>query len=258
MIILLGIVPFVLVKSVQFHNLVMHITKHLMYKKLSIKEWAVEDRPREKMLLKGIRSLSEAELIAILIGSGSTNESAVELSKRVLASANNNLNELGKKTINDYQEFKGIGPAKAITISAAMELGRRRKESQPVEKAKVVSSGDAAAIFKPLLSDLPHEEFWILLLNRNNMMIEKIQISQGGLSGTVIDVRIILKMAIEKLACSIILCHNHPSGNLVPSEADKEITRKIKEAGKHMDIPVLDHVIIGNDSYFSFADEGLI
>ncbi|HET6558479.1 MAG TPA: DNA repair protein RadC [Prolixibacteraceae bacterium] len=229
-----------------------------MYKKLSIKEWAVEDRPREKMLLKGIRSLSEAELIAILIGSGSTNESAVELSKRVLASANNNLNELGKKTIKDYQEFKGIGPAKAITISAAMELGRRRKESQPQEKAKVVSSGDAAAIFKPLLSDLPHEEFWILLLNRNNMMIEKLQISQGGLSGTVIDVRIILKMAIEKLACSIILCHNHPSGNLVPSEADKEITRKIKEAGKHMDIPVLDHVIIGNDSYFSFADEGLI
>ena len=258
MIILLGIVPFVLVKSVQFHNLVKHITKHPMYKKLSIKEWAVEDRPREKMLLKGIRSLSEAELIAILIGSGSTNESAVELSKRVLASANNNLNELGKKTIKDYQEFKGIGPAKAITISAAMELGRRRKESQPQEKAKVVSSGDAAAIFKPLLSDLPHEEFWILLLNRNNMMIEKLQISQGGLSGTVIDVRIILKMAIEKLACSIILCHNHPSGNLVPSEADKEITRKIKEAGKHMDIPVLDHVIIGNDSYFSFADEGLI
>lgn len=233
-----------------------------MYKKLSIKEWAVEDRPREKMLLKGIRSLSEAELIAILIGSGSTNESAVELSKRVLASANNNLNELGKKTIDDYQEFKGIGPAKAITISAAMELGRRRKESQPLDKLKVVSSSDAADIFKPLLSDLPHEEFWILLLNRNNLVIDKLMVSQGGLSGTVIDVRIILKkaltMAIEKLACSIILCHNHPSGNLVPSEADKDITRKIKDAGKHMDIPVLDHIIIGNDSYFSFADEGLI
>ena len=229
-----------------------------MYKKLSIKEWAVEDRPREKMMIKGIRSLSEAELIAILIGSGSLEESAVELSRRVMASVNNNLNELGKKTIKDFQEFKGIGPAKAITISAAMELGRRRKESVPDEKLKVITSADAAAIFKPLLSDLAHEEFWILLLNRNNLVLDKIMVSQGGLSGTVIDVRIILKMALDKLACSIILCHNHPSGNLVPSEADKEITRKIKEAGKHMDIPVLDHVIIGNGSYFSFADEGLI
>ena len=229
-----------------------------MYKKLSIKEWAVEDRPREKMMIKGIRSLSEAELVAILIGSGSLEESAVELSRRVMASVNNNLNELGKKTIKDFQEFKGIGPAKAITISAAMELGRRRKESGPDEKLKVITSADAAAIFKPLLSDLAHEEFWILLLNRNNLVLDKIMVSQGGLSGTVIDVRIILKMALDKLACSIILCHNHPSGNLVPSEADKEITRKIKEAGKHMDIPVLDHVIIGNGSYFSFADEGLI
>jgi len=229
-----------------------------MYKKLSIKEWAVEDRPREKMLAKGIRSLSEAELMAILIGSGSRNESAVDLSRNILASVNNNLNELGKKTIKDFQEFKGIGEAKAITISAAMELGRRRKESGPDEKPKVVTSADAAAIFKPLLSDLPHEEFWVLLLNRNNLVLDKVMVSQGGLSGTVIDVRIILKMALDKLACSIILCHNHPSGNLIPSEADKEITRKIKEAGKHMDIPVLDHVIIGNGSYFSFADDGLI
>jgi len=229
-----------------------------MYKKPSIKEWAVEDRPREKMLVKGIRSLSEAELIAILIGSGNLDESAVELSRRVLASVNNNLNELGKKTINDLQKFKGIGPAKAISISAAMELGRRRKESEPDEKAKVITSADAAAIFKPLLSDLPHEEFWVLLLNRNNLVLDKMMVSQGGLSGTVIDVRIILKMALEKLANSIILCHNHPSGNLVPSEADKEITKKIKEAGKHMDIPVLDHLIIGNGSYFSFADDGLI
>lgn len=229
-----------------------------MYKKLSIKEWAVEDRPREKMLAKGIRSLSEAELIAILIGSGNLEESAVEVSRRIMASVNNNLNELGKKTINDLQKFKGIGPAKAITIAAAMELGRRRKESEPDEKPKVVTSADAATIFKPLLSDLPHEEFWVLLLNRNNLVIDKMLVSQGGLSGTIIDVRIILKMALDKLACSIILCHNHPSGNLVPSEADKEITKKIKEAGKHMDIPVLDHLIIANDSYFSFADEGLI
>ena len=229
-----------------------------MYKKLSIKEWAVEDRPREKMQIKGIRSLSEAELIAILIGSGNLDESAVEVSRRIMASVNNNLNELGKKTINDLQKFKGIGPAKAITISAAMELGRRRKESEPDEKPKVVTSADCAAIFKPLLSDLPHEEFWVLLLNRNNLVIDKMLVSQGGLSGTVIDVRIILKMALDKLASSIILCHNHPSGNLIPSEADKDITKKIKEAGKHMDIPVLDHLIIANDAYFSFADEGLI
>lgn len=229
-----------------------------MYKKLSIKEWAVEDRPREKMLAKGIRSLSEAELIAILIGSGSLDESAVDLSKRVLASANNNLNELGRKTITDYQKFKGIGQAKAITISAAMELGRRRKESENAEKTKIVTSSDAAGIFQPMLGDLQHEEFWVMLLNRNNILIDRSMISKGGLSGTVIDVRIILKIAIDKLACSLILCHNHPSGNLIPSEADKEITRKIKEAGKHMDIPVLDHIIIGNESYFSFADEGMI
>ncbi|HCY41334.1 MAG TPA: hypothetical protein DHV48_08275 [Prolixibacteraceae bacterium] len=229
-----------------------------MYKKPSIKEWAVEDRPREKMQSKGVRSLSEAELIAILIGSGNLEESAVEVSRRIMASVNNNLNELGKKNIGDLQKFKGIGPAKAITIAAAMELGRRRKESEPDEKPKVVTSGDAAAIFKPLLSDLPHEEFWVLLLNRNNLVLDKMMVSQGGLAGTVIDVRIILKMALDKLACSIILCHNHPSGNLMPSEADKDITKKIKDAGKHMDIPVLDHLIIGNDSYFSFADEGMI
>jgi DNA repair protein RadC len=229
-----------------------------MYKKPSIREWAVEDRPREKMQTKGIRSLSESELVAILIGSGNLDESAVELSRRILASVNNNLNELGKKTITDLRKFKGIGDAKAITIIAALELGRRRRESDPDEKLKIIHSTDIATIFKPLLSDLPHEEFWVLLLNRNNLVIDKMMVSQGGLSGTVIDVRIILKMALEKLASSLILCHNHPSGNLIPSDADKEITRKIREAGKHMDIPVLDHLIIGNDSYFSFADEGLI
>ncbi len=245
------------VNPLSFHNLVRpNLPK--MYKKLSIKEWAVEDRPREKMLVKGIRALSEAELIAILIGSGNLDESAVEVARRIMASVNNNLNELGKKTINDLQKFKGIGPAKAITIAAAMELGRRRKESEPDEKPKVVTSADCAAIFKPLLSDISHEEFWVLLLNRNNLVIDKMMVSQGGISGTVIDVRIILKMALDKLACSIILCHNHPSGNLIPSEADKDITKKIKEAGKHMDIPVLDHLIIANDAYFSFADEGLI
>ena len=229
-----------------------------MYKKPSIKEWAVEDRPREKMLVNGVRALSEAELVAILIGSGNSDESAVELSRRILASVANNLNELGKKTIADLQKFKGIGEAKAITIMAALELGRRRKESDPTEKPKINTSTDAANIFKPILSDLPHEEFWVLMLNRNNLVIDKMIISRGGITGTVIDVRIIMKIALECLACSIILCHNHPSGNLIPSEADKEITRKIKDAGKLLDISVLDHVIVGNNSFFSFADEGLI
>lgn len=243
---------------VKFNIAFLIITHTNMYKKLSIKEWAVEDRPREKMLEKGVRSLSDAELIAILIGSGNLEETAVEVSRRILVSVNNNLNELGKKSINDLQKFKGIGPAKAITITAAMELGRRRKETEPEEKAKITTSGDAANIFKPLLSDLPHEEFWVLLLNRNNLVIDKFMVSQGGLAGTIIDVRIILKTALEKLACSMVLCHNHPSGNLVPSDADKDITKKIREAGRYMDIPVLDHLIIGNDAYFSFADEGLI
>jgi DNA repair protein RadC len=229
-----------------------------MYKKLSIKEWAVEDRPREKMLVKGIRALSEAELLAILIGSGNIEESAVEVSRRILASVRNNLNELGKKSIGDLKKFKGIGQVKAITIMAALELGRRRNETEPDEKPKVAGSDDVAKIFNPLLNDLPHEEFWILLLNRNNLVVDKFMVSQGGLTGTVIDVRLILKTALEKLACALILCHNHPSGNLTPSEADKDITNKIREAGKLMDIPVLDHVIIANNSHFSFADEGLI
>ncbi len=229
-----------------------------MYQKLSIKNWAAEDRPREKMLSKGIRALSDAELIAILIGSGNAQETAVELSRRILAQVNNNLNELGKKSADDLQKFKGIGEAKAINIMAALELGRRRKESEPEEKPQINGSADVARIFRPLLADLPHEEFWILLLSRSNRVIDRQMISQGGLSGTVIDVRIILKAAIEKLASSVILCHNHPSGNLQASEADRNITRKTKEAGLLMDIQVLDHIIIGNEKYFSFADEGLI
>ncbi|HBL75886.1 MAG: hypothetical protein A2W90_10750 [Bacteroidetes bacterium GWF2_42_66] len=229
-----------------------------MYEKLSIKNWAVEDRPREKMLSKGIRSLSDAELIAILIGSGNPKETAVELSRRILSSVNNNLNELAKKSVDDLKKFNGIGEAKAINIMAALELGRRRKESEPEEKPQINGSADVARIFQPLLGDLPHEEFWVLMLNRSNRVIDKQMVSQGGLSGTVIDVRIILKAAVERLASAIILCHNHPSGNLLASEADRNITKKIKEAGQWMDIPVLDHVIIGNEKYFSFADEGLI
>lgn len=229
-----------------------------MYKKLSIKDWAVEDRPREKLLLKGTRSLSDVELLAILIGSGNFSESAVELSRRILASVSNNLNELGKKQVADLLKFKGIGQAKAVNIIAALELGRRRKEQSAAEKVMITQSCDAERYFRPILEDLNHEEFWILLLNRSNAVIDKMMVSQGGLTGTVTDVRLILKMAIEKLASAMILCHNHPSGNIQASEADHKITRKIKDAAALMEITVLDHVIIAHDKYLSFADEGIL
>ncbi|WP_372774909.1 DNA repair protein RadC [Mangrovibacterium sp.] len=229
-----------------------------MYRKLSIKEWAVEDRPREKLLSKGTRSLSDAELMAILIGSGNSDESAVELSRRILAMADNNLNELGRKQIGDLLQFKGIGEAKALNIVAALELGRRRKEQTPSEKLKITSSQDAANFFRPFLEDLLIEEFWVLLLNRSNTVIDKFMVSQGGLTGTVIDVRIILKTALEKLSSALILCHNHPSGNARPSDADKNITAKIKNAAEIMEISVLDHIIIAHQQHFSFADEGIL
>ncbi len=228
------------------------------YNNLKIKEWAVEDRPREKLLKKGIQSLSNAEIIALLIGSGTKNESAVDLSKRILKSVNNNLNELGKLDVNELTKNKGIGEAKAITIIAALELGRRRKISEIIEKKKITQSNDVFEFFQPLLGDLPHEEFWILLLNRSNRIIEKKKISQGGVSGTVIDVKIILKHALENLASSIILCHNHPSGNKMPSKADDNITRKLVEGSTLLDIKVLDHIIIADTDYYSYADEGAI
>ena len=228
------------------------------YKNLSIKEWSLEDRPREKLLSKGISSLSDAELIAIIIGSGTRDESAVELSKRILSSVKHNLNELGKLTVTDLQKYKGIGEAKAIGIVAALELGRRRKLSDVIERQKIASSQDAYEIFHPLLADLPHEEFWVILLNRSNKVIERVKISQGGISGTVTDVRLILRLALEKLASSVILCHNHPSGNQQPSDADISITQKVKDSGKLMDIGLLDHIIVTDGSYYSFADEGLI
>lgn len=223
---------------------------------LSIKDWAVEDRPREKLVKKGVQSLSDAEIIAILIGSGSRNESAVELSKKVLKSANNNLNELGKLNIPDLTKMKGIGEAKAITILAALELGRRRKVSEIITKKKITQSKDIFELFQPILGDLPHEEFWILLLNRSNRIIDKLKISQGGVSGTVIDIKIILKQAIQKLASSIILCHNHPSGNKKPSSSDDSITKKLKKGANLIDIQVLDHIIVADVDYFSYADEG--
>ncbi len=229
-----------------------------MYQNLSIKKWSVEDRPREKLINKGAQSLSDAELLAILIGSGTRNITAVELSKNILSSTGNNLNQLGKLSLKELEKNKGIGKVRALTIMAALELGRRRKFSETVKKQKITSSKDVFDLFHPLLSDLVHEEFWILLLNRSNYMIGKSRISQGGLSGTVIDARIILKNAIEKLSSGLILCHNHPSGNIKPSEADKQITKKMKDAASLMDINLMDHIIIGENDYFSFADEGIL
>ena len=223
-----------------------------------IKSWAEEDRPREKLLDKGRQVLTEAELIAILIGSGNRDETAVELSKRILSSTGNNLNELGKLNVTELIKFKGIGEAKAISIIAALELGRRRKETETVKREKVITSKDVFEIMKPSMMDLPHEEFWLLMLNRASAVIKKELISRGGVSGTVVDAKIIFKTAVEQYASSIIICHNHPSGNLKPSEADIRLTKNIKEAGKIMEISLLDHLIITEKGFYSFADEGII
>ncbi len=228
------------------------------HKRLNIKEWAVEDRPREKLLIKGARHLTDAELIAILIGSGNTTETAVELAKRILTATNNNLNELGKKGIDYLKSFNGIGQAKAVSIVAALELGKRRKDADVFNKNKIGGSKDVVDFFRPQLADLTHEEFWVMFLNRGNKIIDTFMVSQGGISGTVIDVRLILKKAIEKLASSLILCHNHPSGTIQASNADISITKKIIDAAKIMDITVLDHIIITQNSFLSFADNGML
>jgi len=227
-------------------------------KKQSITNWALEDRPREKMLAKGIFSLSDAELLAILIGSGNQKETAVALSQRILQSCMNNLNELARYSVNDLCRFNGIGEAKAITIVAALELGKRQRTEKIIQKKQIASSRDIFELFYPIINDLPYEEMWVLLLNRSNKIIDKRKISQGGVSNTTVDIRLILKTAIETLASGIVLCHNHPSGNRMPSNNDKIITRKTAEAAKIMDMQLLDHVIIANDSYFSFIDEGEI
>ncbi|MBP6550512.1 MAG: DNA repair protein RadC [Flavobacterium sp.] len=220
-----------------------------------ITNWSEDDKPREKLMLKGKSALSDAELIAILIGSGSRNESAVDLSKRILASVDNNLNALGKLTIQQLMNFKGIGEAKAISIMAAMELGRRRRAEEAIELKKITSSKTIFELMQPIIGELPHEEFWVLYLNNGNKVLSKSQQGKGGITGTIIDVRLVFKAALELGATALILCHNHPSGNLKPSEADKQITKKLKEAGKHLDIQVLDHVIVGENGYYSFADE---
>ncbi len=224
----------------------------------SIKNWNEDDRPREKMLQKGRIALSDAELIAILISSGSRNESAVALSQRILASANNNLSELGKRSIADFMQFKGIGEAKAITIVAAMELGRRRRGGEALERRKITSSNSVFEYFQPLIGELPHEEFWILYLNNSNKVIKSGQLSKGGITGTLVDVRLVFKEALQIGAVGIILAHNHPSGTLKPSHADIQLTKKLKIAGDGLDIKVLDHLIVTEKAYFSFADENML
>ena len=224
----------------------------------SIKKWAVDDRPREKLLKKGKLALSDSELIAILIGSGNRQESAVELSKRILASTKNNLSELGKLSVSDLCKFKGIGEAKAIAIISALELGRRRRLENALERIKITSSRSVFELMQPIIGELPHEEFWIIYLNNSNKVIDKIQLSKGGITGTLVDVRLTLKKALELGAVAIILAHNHPSGTLKPSMADKNLTQKLKTASESLDIKVLDHIIVTEMSYFSFADEAIL
>lgn len=222
-----------------------------------ITNWSEDDKPREKLMLKGKSVLSDAELIAILIGSGSRNESAVGLSKRILASVDHNLNALGKLSIAQLMNFKGIGEAKAISIIAAMELGRRRRNEDAVDLTKITSSKAVFEVMQPIIGELSHEEFWVLFLNNSNKVLFKTQLSKGGMTGTMVDVRIVFKIAFEQNATAIILTHNHPSGKLQASDADIQITKKIKTAGQQLDIPVLDHIIITETGYYSFADEGI-
>ena len=222
----------------------------------TIKQWNEDDRPREKLLKKGKVSLSDAELIAILIGSGNREESAVELSKRILATIDNSLNELGKLKVNDLIKFKGIGEAKAISIITALELGRRRRLEEALEKQKISSSKSVFDVMQPIIGELQHEEFWIIFLNNANKIQLKTQMSKGGITGTLVDTRLIFKQALELSATGLILCHNHPSGTLKPSTSDINLTNKIKKGGEVLDIKVLDHLIITEKEYYSFADEG--
>jgi DNA repair protein RadC len=226
-------------------------------KYLPITEWAIDDRPREKMLLKGVNTLSDAELIAILIRSGSREESAVDLAKRILNTNQNNLNQLAKLSLADLQKFKGIGKAKAISIVAALELGKRRRLEQALEIPQVSDSRTVYELLHPLMSDLQHEEFWVLYLNQSNKVIDRWLAGKGGITSTLVDVRLVLKKALEVGAVSIILSHNHPSGKREPSAQDRELTERMQEAARTLDIKVLDHIIIADQKYFSFADEGL-
>lgn len=228
------------------------------YQQKSIKNWAEDDRPREKFLLKGRNSLSDSELLAIIMGSGSRDESAVELAKRILASVENNWNSLALLTAKDLCKFKGVGEAKAISIITALEIGRRRLAQGFTEKPKINSSKDAVVLLQSLMGDLKVEEFWVLYLNHGNFVVKKEQISKGGISHTAVDTRIIFKTALEELATGIVLAHNHPSGNLKPSRDDEKITKKIKEAGRILDIELLDHIIVTQTGFYSFAEKGIL
>lgn len=228
------------------------------YQPNSIKNWAEDDRPREKLLLKGQRALSDSELLAIIMGSGSRDESAVDLAKRILASVENNWNNLSRLSVQDLRKFKGVGEVKAISIMTALEIGRRRAAQGLHEKPKIGSSEDAFVLLQSLIGDANVEEFWVLYLNQGNFVVRKEQISKGGINQTSVDLRIIMKFALEEMATSIILAHNHPSGNLNPSQADINLTRKIKEAALSLDIEVFDHLIVTQKSYFSFANEGIL
>ena len=222
------------------------------------KHWSADDRPRDKLLSKGVSALSDAEIISLLLSTGTKELSAVDIAKSVLHLSNNCLRELGKLSFAEMVKIKGIGTAKAVILIAALELGRRRKEAEAIEKEIIASSRDAYHVFEPVLSDIHHEEFWILLLKRNNAIIKRQKVSQGGVHGTVVDPKIIFKHAIESLASSIVLCHNHPSGNVNPSPQDVELTRKIVYGGKVIEIAVLDHIIVGEKKFFSFSDEGIM
>jgi len=224
----------------------------------SIKTWAVDDRPREKLLAKGATALSNSELLAILLNNGSKNKSAVELAREILKLGSDNLNELGKLSLHDFKQVKGIGQAKSIIIAAALELGRRRQASSSLEKTVVRSSRDIAQYLQITLKDYSYEVFAVVFLNRANKINHFEIISKGGITGTVADPRIILKKALEEDATSIVLCHNHPSGNLHPSRADEELTKKIKEAASYFDIKIIDHIIVSEEGFYSFADEGIL
>lgn len=227
-------------------------------KKLKISEWPEADRPREKMMQRGPQALTDAELLAILIGSGNNNESAVELMRRILTECGNNLNKLGKWGVNEFSRYKGIGDAKAITIMAALELGKRRNREEAVERETIVTSKDIFNIFHPIMCDLPQEEFWIMLTNQASKLIGTVRISTGGIDGTYADIRTILREALLKNATGIILCHNHPSGNPLPSESDRRLTNAIRQGAKTMNIHLWDHVIVCDGNYYSFADKGEI
>lgn len=224
----------------------------------SIKEWEVEERPREKMAQKGAKALTNAELLAILIGSGTRNKSAVDVAKELLELAHQDLSELARIGLKGMMDIKGIGQARAITLMAALELGRRKQINGALEKKSILSSREASDLLTPLLSDLPHEAFCVVYLNRSHKVLHYEQISTGGLSATVVDIRLIMKNALQWLASNLIIAHNHPSGNLKPSKQDEDITQKLKQAALFFDIHLSDHVIITANGYFSFADDGLI